>query len=414
MDNNNIRLPLDPVNVVPPAQEPPVITDPNAVPPVISPNQTEPPVVEPPVVEPPVIDPNTVEITGADGQTKQYKLDSAGNAINEDGTIAYTKEQLEEEPEAAEIDINKLVEEVGINITDESGNLVSFDNTPEGIAMYAKHLAANEYERGSKETLDKFMKANEDVFDMVRHKRIYGTLENYKDSINYSNITIDSKNEEQQLDLIKQSRALKGDTKEEVERFIKYSKIEGTLNKDAEEALKHLKGVQDKNEKVALAKQQAEIRAIEEQEINWFGVDVDNGKLVDKNIEDSIYDKIVKKGKVASLTIPKTGLVVTQADGSKRAVNRQEIFDYIYKPVHEDESGRLYSQAEIDEINNNKNKDVVLIRYLQNALGKDFNQLLKEEIQNIEAQNIRKLRVKGVQGTSNVRKEAKGNLVLPI
>jgi hypothetical protein len=408
MEDSNIVLPLDPTGIVKPVADPvvPPVVEPPVVPPVADPNT-------PPVVDPDKVDNNVVEITGEDGTTKQYKLDSNGNALNEDGTVAYTKEQLEDQPDSTAVDLNTLIEEVGINVVDEEGSPLTFDNTPEGIASYAKHLAANEYRRGSKETLDRFMQANEDVMDMVRHKRIYGTLDNYKDSINYSNIILDSNNEEQLLDIIHQSRSAKGDSKEEVERFIKYSKIEGTLAKDAEDALKHLKDMQDKNEKVALAKQEAERKAFEEQEITWFGVDVDNGKLVDKEIEGSIYDKIVKKGKVASLTIPKTGLVVTQQDGSKRAINRQEIFDYIYKPIQEID-GRLYSKAEIDEINANKNMDVVLIRYLQNALGRDFNQLLKEEIQNIEAQNIRKLRVKGVQGNSGKVKEVKGNLVLPI
>ena len=84
-------------------------------------------------------------------------------------------------------------------------------------------------------------------------------------------------------------------------------------------------------------------------------------KLVDKNVEGSVYDKIVKSGKIGNIFIPKEGITYTKADGTKQNVNRTEIFNYFYKPVKEI-NGSYYTQAQLDETNRLSDTDSFLIQ----------------------------------------------------
>jgi hypothetical protein len=397
---------------VPDGDIPPI--DPNVVTPPI---ESVPPVADPvpPIETPPVTPPEgeeTVSVTLPDGTAKEFKLDAAGNAIDETGTIVYTKEQLVDSDEG-DLDIKSIIEDTGVVPFDERGEPMELPSTIDGVKVYTRKVAEQEYYRGGKEALDRFMNANPDVQDMIKYKRIYGTLDGYNNTQDYTKLVVDETSEEQWIDLIAQARKLKGDSDAEITKYIRYSKADGTLKVDAEAALEHLSSVQKKNENVELSRRKAEAQQRVAQEEAYFGVRVVDNRLVPLQAEGSIYDLVVNKGEVAGLSIPKTGIIYKKADGSKVALTRMDIFEYIHRPVQE-VKGVWYSQAELDEAEVTKDPSAVVLRYIQNAFGEDVNQFVKRAQENAAAKEIRRMKIKGSGGSTGGNKTTSGRIVFPI
>jgi hypothetical protein len=396
--------PVPPVPPVPPAELP--------VPPV---PPAEPP-EEPPV--PPEQEPDNrqyVSITDENGQAHEYVLDDNGNAVDENGNVVYTKEQLADDDGYSAIDTAQLIEDVGIVPLDDNGEPLSVPNTAEGIATYAKRIAEQEYGRGVKEFQDSFYAQNPDIAEMMKYKNIYGTLDGFGKNINYNKLQINAGDEAQQISIIKQARQMKGDTDSEIERLLKYSKLDNTLKKDAEDSLEYLKAQQNAIESKAMAERKQKEIAAAKAEIDYWGVKVDkNGQLQPLNVTDSVYDKVVMQGKIGDLTIPKTGIKYQTPDGKTAIASRMDIFDYLYKPVQEDKSGRLYSQAEIDEMNKSNDTNYVLFRFLQNKFGSNLEEFVKSAVAQQHAKSIKNMRVKpSVTKTPTNSQTTGGTVILP-
>ena len=175
------------------------------------------------------------------------------------------------------------------------------------------------------------------------------------------------------------------------------AKNDETLLVDATEALSFLSNSQSKITNAKQAEKQASIEAEAEAENKYYGVAyAEDGKEVILDVKDSIYDIIVKTGKIGDLVIPLEGLKVKGKDNKVINATRKQIFDYISVPVKE-LNGIVYTQAQLDDINRTNNKSELVLRYLGNLLGNDISQLTKTAI---NRNNIIKIKA----GTGDQRK----------
>ena len=383
------------------------------------PQVNEPP-IEPPANEPPANEPPKEPTTNSTGDVvmiddgtgaKEYILDENGNATLE-GNIVFTKEQLEESSgdntgEVIDSNIHKLISEVsGLDLIDENGNPIEFKQGIEGLAQREVLIKNKFYEQGLQEASVKFFNDNPDVYDIYSYKQKHGSLEGYTKQVDYAEYSITEETSTDELkSILREQLVAQGNDVKTAEKLIRLSEQDETLRVDALEALEKLK--QSNNTRLAqvkLQEEQEEREAVERYE-NYYGVTyTKDNKLVDKGVKGSVYDKLVKEGKVGNIFIPQEGLIVTKPDGAKTKVGRMDLFNYFYKPVAE-QNGTYYTQSQIDENNRLKDTDNYLIQGIRNITGGDISSLEKT-MQNI----IRLKDAKKIINMSNRQSNQTGSL----
>lgn len=347
-----------------------------------------------------------VIIDDGEGQ-KEYVIDDNGNATLND-EIVFTKEQLlESENDSNNDDLDKedihtLISQIsGLDLKDNDGNPVSFKPGIEGLAERETYIKNLFYNKGLSEAVTKIFDENPDIEEMYSYKQKHGSLEGYSRQMDYNSFEINNDTSTDDLkNIIRQHLSILGNDSKTIEKLIKLSENEETLLNDASESLTKLKELQAEFIATEKAKsKQLELDAIAEYE-NYYGVSYDKqGKLIDKNVENSIYDKIVKKGKIGNIFIPTDGIMYSKPDGTKQSMNRIEVFNYFYKPVKQVQ-GQYYTQAQLDESNRLNDTDNFLIQGIKNLTGNDISSLEKTMQNIIRIKDAKKL-IKTINKNNN-------------
>ena len=370
-----------------------------------------PPVVVPPIVETPPAEPkpqDTPPTNGTSGQvvqiedengTSDYVLDADGNATK-DGTVVYTKAQIDEAngvstPDASPDDIHALISNVsGIDLLDENNQPILFKEGVEGLAEREVYVKDTFYKKGQTEALDTIFSQNPDLLEMYSYKTKHGSLEGFARQTDYGNLTIDETTTPDTLKAIYRDHLLSiGNDTKTVEKLIKLSENDETLRLDALEALGSLKANKLESDKQIIKQQQLQAAQEEESVNKYYGVQVDaKGNVIDLNVKDSVYDKIIKTGKIGNIYIPKEGIKI-ERDGKPVRLTRNDLFAYFYNPVAE-QNGVQYTQSEIDENKRMRDTDNILIQGIRNITGGDL-RALEETMKNVirikDAQKIIKM-----------------------
>jgi hypothetical protein len=348
-----------------------------------------------------------------------YTLDDNGNAVDDNGEIKFTKEQIDamsdEEPNELDGDyIEAISKASGIVIKDEKGEPVKFEPTIEGFAKREAAVKALGEREGFAKGFNEFLANNPDIAALVEYKSKFGTIEGYSANVDYSKVEI--KDDDNLLaDLIYKAEIQKGTSPERAKRIVEFAKANNTLKDDATESLNWLRKTQESEIKAIREREAKEMQAELEKEIKYFGVSYeDDGTVKVHNAPGSLYDLIVVKGQIGEYALPKEGLRIKTTDGEK-LVSRQELFDYFSRPVQEI-NGMVYSQAQIDEINRLSNPAELAMRFIMNLDG-GVDQLIKAELAKKEVKRLRSLASKTGKNNGNprVQKTAKDDkIVLPI
>lgn len=135
-------------------------------------------------------EPEQVEIDGT-----LYTLDDNGNAVDDNGEIKFTKEQIDamsdEEPNELDGDyIEAISKASGIVIKDEKGEPVKFEPTIEGFAKREAAVKALGEREGFAKGFNEFLANNPDIAALVEYKSKFGTIEGYSANIDYSKVEI--------------------------------------------------------------------------------------------------------------------------------------------------------------------------------------------------------------------------------
>lgn len=309
------------------------------------------------------------------------RLDENGNAINESGEIIKTKEEIETalakesaiKDEEELTPIQYLEKSTNILITNEDGTKVEFDDTPQGLVAREIAVWNTAKQVASNEALYNFFKQHPDLEELYSHKLEYGSLETFRRSKSFGSIELTNdllEDSDLTKEMITEYRRLKGDTPEEIQRFITNSEKDSLLKEDAVIANKYIKTHYSNIEQEKVNKQ------------NQF--QIDEAKKVEEYYDE--IKNVIDRGNVLGLAIPELGIKIPQVNGTVKVMTKYDIFKYIAE-----DTGNGYSQAQIDEYNRNQDKNNVVYKAIWNLTNGDMSQLVKQQLGNEKIKSVKGL-----------------------
>lgn len=259
---------------------------------------------------------------------KKFKLDEKGNALNEDGTIFKSKEDVEA---SLQNEIPPLIDEVielnGIQILDEDGNIKKYEDSTQGIIEYTKDVAKQEILNAQKAFFEMFPQAKE----LALHLENGGTEEEFykAKTASWKHFQLDTENENQMFELVINDLVTKGHSKEEAEELATIYKDTNKLVEKSKVALENKKSEEIKLEKQKKidADKQEELREIEEQK-QWTLINdtIKKGTLKNITIPEAEKDGFFKYLAVA---VTKEGQSQVMLDKAKRDLEFELQLDYL-------------------------------------------------------------------------------------
>lgn len=283
-------------------------------------------------------DSSTGEVTLSEGDTVNvdgvdYTIDANGNAVGADGTIFRTAAELTEliaqngsEPSV----LDQLQTRFGSDFKDEDGNPIIFDNNAEGIAAYVDTVVQSRIVEAQTAALNNLFETYPQVEQVINHIKLNGTLEDFVEIPDRSNITVSKDNEEQQASFIREEWKLSG-KKGDVNKFIDYCKNAGILYDTAVESKEAVDSIYESR----LAEQKAQVEAKEaaaaaEEKAYW------------ENVE-----KTISKGELLGYSIPEQ--IQCNRDGKKVMLSRKDFLKYVSTPVDsEGNTAYMLDEAKVD------------------------------------------------------------------
>ena len=271
---------------------------------------------------------DTVNVDGVD-----YTIDAEGNAIAADGTIFRTATELAEliaqngsEPSV----LNQLQTRFGSDFKDENGNPIVFDDNEEGIAAYVETVVQSRVKEAQTAAINNLFETYPQVEQVINHLKLNGTLDDFVEIPDRSQITVSKDNEEQQATFIREEWKLSG-KKGDVNKFIDYCKNTGILYDTAVESKEAVDSIYESR----LAEQKAQVEAKEaaaaaEEKAYWDNV-----------------EKTISKGELLGYSIPEQ--IQCNKDGKKVMLSRKDFLKYVSTPVDsEGNTAYMLDEAKVD------------------------------------------------------------------
>lgn len=298
-------------------------------------------------------DSSTGEVTLSEGDTVNvdgvdYTIDANGNAVDADGTVFRTAAELAEliaqngsEPSV----LDQLQTRFGSDFKDEDGNPIVFDNNAEGIAAYVDTVVQSRIVEAQTAALNNLFETYPQVEQVINHLKLNGTLEDFVEIPDRSNITVSKDNEEQQASFIREEWKLSG-KKGDVNKFIDYCKNAGILYDTAVESKEAVDSIYESR----LDEQKAQVEAKEaaaaaEEKAYWDNV-----------------EKTISKGELLGYSIPEQ--IQCNKDGKKVMLSRKDFLKYVSTPVDsEGNTAYMLDEAKVDS--NARMQDDLLKAFLK-------------------------------------------------
>lgn len=271
---------------------------------------------------------DTVNVDGVD-----YTIDAEGNAIAADGTVFRTATELAEliaqnssEPSV----LNQLQTRFGSDFKDENGNPIVFDDNEEGIAAYVETVVQSRVKEAQAATINNLFETYPQVEQVINHLKLNGSLDDFVEIPDRSQITVSKDNEEQQATFIREEWKLSG-KKGDVNKFIDYCKNAGILYDTAVESKEAVDSIYESR----LAEQKAQVEAKEaaaaaEEKAYWDNV-----------------EKTISKGELLGYSIPEQ--IQCNKDGKKVMLSRRDFLKYVSTPVDsEGNTAYMLDEAKVD------------------------------------------------------------------
>lgn len=271
---------------------------------------------------------DTINVDGVD-----YTIDAEGNAIAADGTVFRTATELAEliaqngsEPSV----LNQLQTRFGSDFKDENGNPIVFDDNEEGIAAYVETVVQSRVKEAQTAAINNLFETYPQVEQVINHLKLNGTLDDFVEIPDRSQITVSKDNEEQQATFIREEWKLSG-KKGDVNKFIDYCKNAGILYDTAVESKEAVDSIYES----LLAEQKAQVEAEEaaaaaEEKAYWDNV-----------------EKTISKGELLGYSIPEQ--IQCNKDGKKVMLSRKDFLKYVSIPVDsEGNTAYMLDEAKVD------------------------------------------------------------------
>ena len=323
-----------------------------------------------------------------DGVT--YTVNEAGDLVDEKGEVFKTKAELpeflkgyttEDANEIPEINVEDIQKLVGVDVVDDKGTAVKFDNTPQGVAEYVNSVLELKKAEFAQAGINKLIEDYPVLNDFLSYYIANGnSYEGFGEMKDRSGIVIDESNESQQIAIVREAWKEFG-KRGNVDKYISYLKDSGQLLDAAKDDLAALQQadaeVREQNSKAAIEAQ----------------------KEYDAQV--AAYWKEVKscidKREIAGYKIP--DVIILDRGGKQVSTTPEDFFNYVYQV---DEQGFSQYQKELaNEAPNERMNDELLKAYLKYT-GKSYNSLLEMAVAQKE---VKKLRL-----TANNNKSAKATI----
>lgn len=362
------------------------------------------PPVEPPVE--PVEQVEQVELKSADEPGDQididgvvYNLDKDGNAVDSNGAIKYTADKIKEFEDNGNFNIDSIISQINIKPVNETGEPIVYESSVEGIIQYV----ADVYAVAEREAIANYETELISKYPLLpkilMHLDKVGSLDNFKQTVDYGTLSLDETNVDQHKSVIVEARLRRGDTIEKANKYVKMLEDSKSTYEEAIEELQYLVAEDDKAkteyENSIKEQQKAELEAAQE----YWGVKIENGKLINLNKNNSIYD-IIQKGtlKIGEDTYQIPDKIMIR-DGAKiKYANRNDFFNYLYNPITVTVDGKQVRMTlhEIDLYNEN------LTRTPSNDLFDAYKRFVKYDTSQFIKTNLEREKIKKIKTNLNV------------
>lgn len=308
-------------------------------------------------------------------------VDEKGNVFKEASSV---QQWLEEndivENEEGTFDIAELQREVGVEIKDENGNAVEFENTSNGVKQYVNSVIDLKSKEIQEATINRFYSNNPLVKQFVDYVNLTGTAKGFGDIPDRSGITIDEGNEAQQIAVIKMAANEFGN-KTINDNYIDWLRESGNLYSYAKEQLSALidkdKQVRKNIEEQANIKQKEELAQLNEY---W------------NKVKGVINSRVI-----GGYKIPEN--FTRNINGKNVICNSNDFFNYISNACYEDENGNRmtgYTKS-LNELTDEEYLNRELLDAWLMFTGGSYKDLVDMAIKENE---VRKLVVKSKQSRS--------------
>ena len=266
-----------------------------------------------------------------------YTVDANGNLLDKDNNIFKAAnevaewlaqfETVDDDEDADAINLANIQKAIGIDLSDENGNPVEFENSIEGIKSYINGVVEANREENYRTAFNSIQQQYPFIDDVINYwVANNNSLEGYNEIPDRSKIEVIPNNTAQHEAIIRQAWA-ESKRPGNIEDYLQYLKSSGNLEAVARDELKGLQQL-DADYRERIAQQAEEVEAQQQQYIAEYW----------KSVQD-----IVQGGKIAGYDIPET--ISVNRDGRTIAVGRNEFFNYLYQV---DGEGKSMYQRDIE------------------------------------------------------------------
>ena len=310
-------------------------------------------------------------------EDKTYTIDDNGNAVDADGNIFKKAEEVDAWIKSFEVEnpsedntLANIQKALDVQITDESGKPIEYENTPAGIQQYVNDVVETAREEIANTTIQQLYTQFPFAKDIIDYYIANGnSLEGYGVMPDRSGIEIDDNNVAQQEAIIRTAWKENGQ-KGDVEHYIKYLKESNSL---AETAKAELAGLQEKD---ANARKQLEAKAAAKHQ-----QDVENETKYWQSVKDIIDSKSIGGYQISDT-------IVRNVNGQKQSATLNDFYNYIHRT---DKDGLTEYNKDLLK---RKPEDALASDILQAYLtftGGDYTSLVKKAV---NENNVTTLRLK--------------------
>lgn len=330
-----------------------------------------------------------------------YTVDANGNLLDKDNNIFKSSnevaewlaqfETVDDDDDADAINLVNIQKAIGIELSDENGNPVEFENSIEGIKSYINGVVEANREDNYRTAFNSIQQQYPFIDDVINYwVANNNSLEGYNEIPDRSKIEVIPNNAAQHEAIIRQAWA-ESKRPGNIEDYLQYLKSSGNLESVARDELKGLQQL-DADYRERIAQQAEEVEAKQQQYIAEYW--------------NSVQD-IVQSGKIAGYDIPET--ITVNRDGRSIAVGRNEFFNYLYQV---DGEGKSMYQRDIEATDENTQLQDQLLRAYLMFTGGSYADLVamadnKNKVKHLKltAKNSKKPSVRINRNNSNKPKD---------
>ena len=309
-----------------------------------------------------------------DGST--YSVAENGDVVDKDGNVFKEAKDVKAWIESFEVNnvnpdeisIETLQKTFDVELTDENGKPIEFENTPEGVKSYVESIIEVQKEEIQEATINTLYAKYPILETLIPYIATNGgSIEGFTDVKDRSGVTIDESNEAQQESIIRESwteQKISGN----VDNYIAYLKANGML---LDTAKAELAALQEKDaslrEQLEKKAEEAEQAAIERETQFWTGV-----------------KETIDSRNIAGYKIPDT--IIIERDGKKISATPDDFFNYMYQ-VDSNGKSRYDNDLAKESLEDRRN-DAILRAYLK-FVGGNYTNLVDMAINDKEVKKLK-------------------------